>query len=141
LPIHWGAEQQVNWWKVSGLKSLQKFWVWNFILLGGDFGCSKFPSWLAAFAPLNSMLIEEKAWNAYTKCKTGWSLSWPLYVGTRFQHNFFTTRECGFSHKRSCGSWHWSRLLCSRFSFIHYNTQYVAFIVAYIISKWQFDIR
>jgi len=32
---------------------------------------SKFPSWLAAFAPLNSMLIEEKAWNAYTKCKTG----------------------------------------------------------------------
>jgi hypothetical protein len=65
---------------------------------------SKFPSWLAAFAPLNSMLIEEKAWNAYTKCKTGWSLSWPLYVGTRFQHNFFTTRECGFSHKRSCGS-------------------------------------
>jgi hypothetical protein len=35
------------------------------------FGCSKLPSWLAAFAPLNSMLIEEEAWNAYPKCKTG----------------------------------------------------------------------
>ncbi|CAK9881056.1 unnamed protein product [Sphagnum jensenii] len=32
---------------------------------------SKLPSWLAAFAPLNSMLIEEEAWNAYPKCKTG----------------------------------------------------------------------
>ncbi|KAH9554044.1 hypothetical protein CY35_08G043900 [Sphagnum magellanicum] len=31
---------------------------------------SKLPSWLAAFAPLNSMLIEEEAWNAYPKCKT-----------------------------------------------------------------------
>ncbi|CAM6025392.1 unnamed protein product [Sphagnum balticum] len=33
---------------------------------------SKLPSWLAAFAPLNSMLIEEEAWNAYPKCKTGY---------------------------------------------------------------------
>ncbi len=93
LPIHWGAEQQANLWKVSGLKSLQKFWVWNFIPLGGDFGCSKFPSWLAAFAPLNSMFIEEKAWNAYPKCKTGWSLSWPFYVGTRFSSTIFSLPE------------------------------------------------
>jgi hypothetical protein len=93
LAIHWGAEQQFNLRKVSGLKSLQKFWVWNFILLDGDFGCSKFPLWLAAFAPLNSMLIEEKAWNAYPKCKTGWSLSWPFNVGTRFSSTIFSLPE------------------------------------------------
>lgn len=31
---------------------------------------SKAPSWLAAIAPTNSLLIEEEAWNAFPKCKT-----------------------------------------------------------------------
>lgn len=31
---------------------------------------SKAPSWLAAIAPTNSLVVEEEAWNAYPKCKT-----------------------------------------------------------------------
>ncbi|KAL3700028.1 hypothetical protein R1sor_018050 [Riccia sorocarpa] len=32
---------------------------------------SKAPAWLTAIAPANSLIIEEEAWNAYPKCKTG----------------------------------------------------------------------
>ncbi|CAM6091152.1 unnamed protein product [Calypogeia fissa] len=31
---------------------------------------SKAPSWVAAIAPTNALVIEEEAWNAYPKCKT-----------------------------------------------------------------------
>jgi hypothetical protein len=34
-------------------------------------GCSKVPSWLSAFVPTKYMHIEEEAWKAYPKCKTG----------------------------------------------------------------------
>jgi hypothetical protein len=33
-----------------------------------------------------------------------------------------TTRECGFSHTKRCGSWHVRDKLCG---FIHFNVQYV----------------
>uniref|UniRef100_A0A0D6R8P8 Phosphatidylinositol transfer protein N-terminal domain-containing protein n=1 Tax=Araucaria cunninghamii TaxID=56994 RepID=A0A0D6R8P8_ARACU len=31
---------------------------------------SKVPSWLTTFAPTDSLILEEQAWNAYPKCKT-----------------------------------------------------------------------
>jgi hypothetical protein len=43
-----------------------------------------------------------------------------------------------FLHTKSCNSWHvWGKL----FGFIHYNIQYVVFIVAYITLKWKLEIR
>ena len=32
---------------------------------------SKFPAWISAIAPANSLQMEEEAWNAYPRCKTG----------------------------------------------------------------------
>ncbi len=48
-------------------------------------------------------------------------------------------RECGFAHtkKPQLMAHVWDKLCV----FIHYNVGHVVFIAAYIILKWQFDIR
>lgn len=33
--------------------------------------CSKVPSWLTTFAPADSLIMQEEAWNAFPKCKSG----------------------------------------------------------------------
>uniref|UniRef100_A0A803L3R8 Phosphatidylinositol transfer protein N-terminal domain-containing protein n=1 Tax=Chenopodium quinoa TaxID=63459 RepID=A0A803L3R8_CHEQI len=35
---------------------------------------SKIPSWLTTFAPADSLLLKEEAWNAYPKCKSGYHI-------------------------------------------------------------------
>jgi hypothetical protein len=51
------------------------------------------------------------------------------YDNTRWAPHL-TTRECGFSHRKNCGSWHMYEVkLCGS---IHYNVQYAVFIVACI---------
>ncbi|GMH07125.1 hypothetical protein Nepgr_008965 [Nepenthes gracilis] len=32
---------------------------------------SKIPSWITAFAPLDALVLQEEAWNAYPRCKSG----------------------------------------------------------------------
>ncbi len=54
-----------------------------------------------------------------------------------YDNNDVTTKECDFSYTKGHGSWHlWSKLC----GFIHYNVQYVVFIVACIALKLEFDI-
>lgn len=33
--------------------------------------CSKVPSWLTTFAPADALIMQEEAWNAFPKCKSG----------------------------------------------------------------------
>jgi hypothetical protein len=49
-----------------------------------------------------------------------------------------TTRECDFSHTKTHGSWHMWGKLCG---FIHYNVQYMVFILTYVTLKLQLDIK
>lgn len=39
---------------------------------------SKAPAWLTAFAPADALILQEEAWNAYPRCKTGiiFTLAW-----------------------------------------------------------------
>lgn len=40
---------------------------------------SKAPSWISTFAPADALLMEEEAWNAYPRCKTGFPSSLLLF--------------------------------------------------------------
>ena len=33
--------------------------------------CSKVPSWLTTFAPADALIMQEEAWNAFPRCKSG----------------------------------------------------------------------
>lgn len=43
----------------------------TFFLCTTFFFCSKAPRWLTTFAPSDALILQEEAWNAYPRCKTG----------------------------------------------------------------------
>lgn len=98
------------------------FWCRFFALAG----FSKIPTWLSTFVPTKYMYIEEEAWNAYPKCKTGYFLWLPDPLSkvhypssTSYQHSLtlaLVGHEPSFSSQETC----WTRSLLHR-KWLHSN--------------------
>ncbi|GMN24585.1 hypothetical protein TIFTF001_000625 [Ficus carica] len=46
---------------------------------------SKVPTWLTTFAPADALVMQEEAWNAYPRCKTGWQSPHDCPYFTKFR--------------------------------------------------------